>query len=243
MARQRWGRRIEFFLTTIGFSVGVGDLWRFPFLVMKNGGGAFLIPIVIFNVLGAMPIVYLEMIMGQYSQSGAVSVWRVCPIFKGVGYGTVIATFLFSIYYAVIICWMLLYFVYSLFPKLPWASCDNEWNIRETCIVDRVADATSNVTATTSPANVTSVLTTLVPTFSTMLNNATFSYDVELEKSETAAEQFFKYKALMLSEGLEELGGVNWPVFGCLVAIEALCFFCIFKGVKLSGKVCSCLNM
>ncbi|KAH3778547.1 sodium- and chloride-dependent glycine transporter 1-like [Dreissena polymorpha] len=237
MARQRWGRRIEFFLTTIGFSVGVGDLWRFPFLVMKNGGGAFLIPIVIFNILGAMPVVYLEMIMGQYSQSGAVSVWRVCPIFKDVGYGTVIATFLFSIYYAVIIGWMLLYFVYSLFPKLPWASCDNEWNIRETCIVDRVAAATSNVTANTSPANVTSVLTTLAPTFSTVLNNATFSYDVTLGKSETAAEQFFKYKALMLSEGLEVLGGVNWPMFGCLVAIEALCFFCIFKGVKLSGKV------
>ena len=45
--------------------------------------GAFLIPIVIFNVVGAIPIVYLEMIMGQYSQSGAVSVWRVCPLLKG----------------------------------------------------------------------------------------------------------------------------------------------------------------
>lgn len=39
MARQRWGKRIEFFLTSVGYSVGVGDLWRFPYLVMKNGGG------------------------------------------------------------------------------------------------------------------------------------------------------------------------------------------------------------
>jgi SNF family Na+-dependent transporter len=39
MARQQWGRRIEFFLTSVGYSVGVGDLWRFPYLVMKNGGG------------------------------------------------------------------------------------------------------------------------------------------------------------------------------------------------------------
>lgn len=48
---------------------------------------------------------------------------------------------------------------------------------------------------------------------------------------------------MMLSEGLEVMGTVNWPLFGCLAAIEVLCFFCIFKGVKLSGKVCSCLNM
>lgn len=39
MPRQQWGRRIEFFLTTLGFAIGVGDLWRFPYLVMKNGGG------------------------------------------------------------------------------------------------------------------------------------------------------------------------------------------------------------
>lgn len=48
--------------------------------------GAFLIPIVIFNVFGAMPIVYMEMIMGQYSQSGAVPAWNVCPILKGLRY-------------------------------------------------------------------------------------------------------------------------------------------------------------
>ena len=47
----------------------------------------------------------------------------------------------------------------------------------------------------------------------------------------------FRYKALQLSDGLHDMGTINWPIFGCLIAIEVFCFFCIFKGVKLTGKV------
>ena len=47
----------------------------------------------------------------------------------------------------------------------------------------------------------------------------------------------FRYKTHRMSEGLEDLGDVNWPLFGCLLAINAFCFLCIFKGVKLTGKV------
>jgi len=50
MARQRWGRRIEFFLTAVGYSVGVGDLWRFPYLVMKNGGGKYMLIYIVYGV-------------------------------------------------------------------------------------------------------------------------------------------------------------------------------------------------
>ncbi|KAL4240747.1 Sodium- and chloride-dependent glycine transporter 1 [Mactra antiquata] len=230
MARQRWGRRIEFFLTSLGYSVGVGDLWRFPYLVMKNGGGAFLIPIVIFNVFGAMPIVYMEMIMGQYSQSGAIPVWNVCPLLKGAGYGTVIITFLFSIYYAVIICWMLLYFIYSFFPTLPWSTCDNDWNILETCTVTKAA--TKDLTNTTSV-----FATTLAPNMTSNVTLGPMSNVTDTIPVMTSSEQFWRYKVLQLTDGLEDLGSVSWPLLGCLAAIEVGCFLCIFKGVKLTGKV------
>ena len=47
----------------------------------------------------------------------------------------------------------------------------------------------------------------------------------------------FRYRTHRMTEGLDDLGDVNWPLFGCLFAINAFCFLCIFKGVKLTGKV------
>lgn len=243
--RHRWGRRIEFFLTSVGYSVGVGDLWRFPYLVMRNGGGAFLIPIVIFNILGAIPIVYLEMIMGQYSQSGAIPVWNVCPLLKGVGYGTLVATFLFAIYYAVIICWMLYYFIHSFFNPLPWATCDNEWNTKDACVVSKTATGNFAANVTTMVDNVTSTVATSVSSMVSFMSSATNSTTLLTTKltagptvqQSTAAEEFWKYKAHRMTSGLEDLGDMNWPLFGCLAAIEVFCFLCIFKGVKTSGKV------
>ncbi|XP_060591906.1 sodium- and chloride-dependent glycine transporter 1-like [Ruditapes philippinarum] len=195
---------------------------------------AFLIPIIIFNVFGAIPIVYLEMIMGQYSQSGAIPVWNVCPLLKGVGYGTVISTFLFSIYYGVVICWMLFYFIHSFFPTLPWTTCNNEWNVQEAEVcIPRTGAAPSGTTSgkDTLLDNVTTMFTTSSSTAMSVVSNVT-----ELKKS-TSAEQFLRYKALDMTDGLDELGSINWPLLGCLAAIEVLCFLCIFKGVKLTGKV------
>nr|WLN44331.1 NTT10 [Sinonovacula rivularis] len=227
MARQQWSKRIEFFLTAVGYAVGVGDLWRFPYLVMKNGGGAFLIAIIFFNIIGAIPIVYLEMIMGQYSQSGAITVWSVCPLMKGIGLGTIIVIFLYGVYYAVFISWMLFYFIHSFFPDPPWNTCDNDWNIPEKCITSSFHDVISQTdNVTTSPlTNATAMYTSLLAT------NVT---NVDME---TAAEQFLFYKTLKLSDGLHELGSINWPVAGCLLAIEVFCFFVIFKGINFSGKV------
>jgi SNF family Na+-dependent transporter len=50
---------------------------------MKNGGGAFLIPYVLMLVLGAMPLFYMEVVLGQFNRQGPISLWRICPVFKG----------------------------------------------------------------------------------------------------------------------------------------------------------------
>ncbi|KAL3859016.1 hypothetical protein ACJMK2_009257 [Sinanodonta woodiana] len=236
MARERWTTRVEFLLVAIGFSVGVGDLWRFPYLVMKNGGGAFIIPIIIFNVVGAIPMVYLEMIMGQYASSGAVSIWKVCPLFKGVGYGTIVATFIFSIYYAVVICWLLFYFINSFFPTLPWSSCDNDWNTNFCEVYD--PNSRNIPTTTTQYSNMTThyinaTVSTIQQTTLSMANMTTTDRGTKV----SPVEEFWNHQALKISPGLEDLGDINWPLFGCLLAVEVLCFLCIFKGIKVTGKV------
>lgn len=65
-------------------AVGVGNVWRFPFVALENGGGAFLIPYLLVLVFIGKPLYYLEFILGQFPSAGPVEVWGICPAFRGV---------------------------------------------------------------------------------------------------------------------------------------------------------------
>lgn len=81
--RATWGKGIEFLMSCIAMSVGLGNVWRFPFTALDNGGGAFLIPYLIVLFLIGKPIYYLEMVIGQFSSRGSVKVFDLCPAMKG----------------------------------------------------------------------------------------------------------------------------------------------------------------
>lgn len=81
--RPVWGRSIEFLLSCISMSVGLGNIWRFPFTAYENGGGAFLIPYVIILILVGKPMYYMEMILGQFSSRSSVKIWALCPLLRG----------------------------------------------------------------------------------------------------------------------------------------------------------------
>ncbi|CAG7826189.1 unnamed protein product, partial [Allacma fusca] len=83
--REQWGNPIEFLLTCIAMSVGLGNIWRFPFMAYRYGGGAFLIPYLIVLTLIGRPMYFLELSLGQFSSLGQNKVWKISPIFKGVG--------------------------------------------------------------------------------------------------------------------------------------------------------------
>ena len=82
--RETWGKKIEFLLASVGYAVGLGNIWRFPYLVFQNGGGAFLIPYFIMLFLCGMPLFCMELAIGQYFSLGPVTSWTaLCPIAKG----------------------------------------------------------------------------------------------------------------------------------------------------------------
>nr|KAG5705930.1 hypothetical protein BaRGS_010820 [Batillaria attramentaria] len=81
--RGNWGSKVDFLLSCLGYAVGLGNVWRFPFLAYDNGGGAFFIPYLIMLLLVGIPIFFLELNLGQFSSSGPATCWRFAPISAG----------------------------------------------------------------------------------------------------------------------------------------------------------------
>ena len=84
--RVKWGAIAEYYLCSLGCAVGYGSLWRFPYLVYENGGGAFLIPYFIFVVILCFPLLFLESALGQTFRTSVTGVFeRVGKQYKGIG--------------------------------------------------------------------------------------------------------------------------------------------------------------
>ncbi|TRY75466.1 hypothetical protein TCAL_13114, partial [Tigriopus californicus] len=214
--RDVWGNGMEFVLACVGFAVGLGNIWRFPYLCYKNGGGAFLIPYFVYAIGGGIPMMFLEVGLGQFMSQGNISIWNICPIFKGIGIGSTVMTAMANIYYIVVFCWALHYFFACFGSSLPWASCGNPWNTVH-CL-DIGSNRSEIADKVTDPA---------VEYWELMDNLVLFF--VLARKS--------RNRVLGVTNGLEEVGGLQWELVGTLFLAWIMVYCCIFKGVRSTGKV------
>jgi len=84
--RGEWSSRLAFYMATIGAAVGFGNVWRFPSLAVKYGGGAFFVPYLMALFLLGIPLAILEIGFGQYFQTGDIGVFGTFhPRLRGVG--------------------------------------------------------------------------------------------------------------------------------------------------------------
>ncbi|XP_053106943.1 sodium-dependent neutral amino acid transporter B(0)AT1-like [Hemicordylus capensis] len=136
--RPKWDNKAQYMLTCIGFCVGLGNVWRFPYLCQSHGGGAFMIPFLILLVLEGIPLLHLEFAIGQRLRKGSLGVWNtIHPTLKGVGIAAMFVSFLVGLYYNTIIAWVMWYFFNSFQEPLPWSQCP--LNINATDSVDECA--------------------------------------------------------------------------------------------------------
>ncbi|OQV24309.1 Sodium- and chloride-dependent GABA transporter 2 [Hypsibius exemplaris] len=220
-ARPQWGSKYEFILSHIGCCIGLGNVWRFPYVCYKNGGGAFFIPYFICLVTAGIPIVFLEIAVGQYFATGGISCWDISPIFRGIGYGTTMMAGWLNVYYIVVLSWGVLYLYYTLAyagsGSLPWSTCDNDWNTKY-CSIPLL-----------KRNNETALLGAELPTSSA-------SPEIVVPKVDPTTE-FWERHILKISSGINEVGEVQWQLALTLLMVWTICYFCIWKGVKSSGKV------
>ncbi|XP_052861312.1 sodium-dependent nutrient amino acid transporter 1-like [Anopheles cruzii] len=207
--RDQWGKGIEFLMSCIAMSVGLGNVWRFPFVALENGGGAFVIPYIIVLLLVGKPVYFMEMLIGQFSSRGSVKVYDMAPIMRGVGYGQLFSITMLITYYSSLMALIARYMIDSFWNPLPWAHCRPEWLPNCVDSAPRAAQEPSG------------------PPF-VVTNNAT---------STTSSELYFTKVVLKELDGIDD--GIGLPDLRLtlfLVLSWSLVLLTLIKGVKSSGK-------
>nr|XP_002741096.1 PREDICTED: sodium- and chloride-dependent glycine transporter 1-like [Saccoglossus kowalevskii] len=217
--RGNWSKQLDFILSCIGFAVGLGNVWRFPYLCYSNGGGAFLIPYTIMLFLAGIPLFFMELAFGQFASQGPFTIWTICPLFKGVGYAMVTISFLVTIYYNVIIGYAIYYIFASFADVLPWVGCDHEWNTDSCGYPPQPNGTVINGTWISQE----------------MVEDMNITVNVSLRIS--PAQEYWNNEVLRISDGIDDMGKMRWQLTLCLVLAWVVVFLCLIRGIKSSGKV------
>ncbi|MFW5419467.1 sodium-dependent transporter [Nocardiopsis sp. CNT-189] len=113
--REQWGSRTGFLLAAIGSAIGLGNIWRFPYVAYENGGGAFIVPYLVALLTAGIPLLILEYAIGhRFRASPPVAMRRLAKPAEAIGWWQVAIPFVVGVYYAVIIAWAVRYAGFSL---------------------------------------------------------------------------------------------------------------------------------
>lgn len=118
-ASGQWNSKWEYILSCVSYGVGLGNLWRFPYLVFQNGGMTFIIPYWICLLFCGLPLCVFEGCLGQMTGLTNLKLWQTSDWLAGLGWGQVLMCYICNIYYAVIIAYALLFVYYS--PSMTFA--------------------------------------------------------------------------------------------------------------------------
>jgi NSS family neurotransmitter:Na+ symporter len=104
--REQWGTRAGFLLAAIGSAVGLGNIWRFPYVAWENGGGAFVVPYLFALLTAGIPVLVMEYAIGhRHRGSAPLSLARLHPRAEWIGWWQIAVSFVIATYYAVVVAW------------------------------------------------------------------------------------------------------------------------------------------
>ncbi|KRX23267.1 Sodium-dependent acetylcholine transporter, partial [Trichinella nelsoni] len=217
--RGNWSSKADSILSSLGFILNFRHLWTIPYYCSIYGGAVFFVPYVAMLLLIAAPFTLMEYSLGQFSSLGCMSVWKVCPLFKGIGISMFLILCLVSIYYNIVIAWAIHYLIASMRPHVAWARCDYPWNTANCSLGYSSVDCINNS------------------------SNICVNYQNEtllsaISKANFSRQSGFVWpKILEMSGSVEDFGIMLWQLALYLLAAWLIIFFCLFNHVKSAGKV------
>lgn len=129
MKRESFGSRLGFLLVSAGCAIGIGNVWKFPYVTGENGGGVFVLFYLLFLVIMGVPVLTMELAVGRASRKSAVSGYRALEQPGGKwhihGWFAVAGCYLLMMYYTTVSGWMLDYFVKFLTGAFSGASTED----------------------------------------------------------------------------------------------------------------------
>lgn len=136
--------------------------------------------------------------------------WKMCPLFKGVGIGNVVIAFMCISYFCVIVAWAIFYMICSFTFTFPWETCDNWWN-SNACINGKESKA---------------------QLYRIAQNLSRYGLTTE-----TAVEQFWEKRVLKSTDNLEDFGGIQWELLAIMAFAWIIVYFALWKGITQARKV------
>lgn len=248
--RGSWGSQCDFMLSCIGYAVGLGNVWRFPYLCYKNGGGAFLVPYVIMLLITGLPLFCLELTIGQYVSLGPNKLFqKLSPLFSGLGYGMLIISFLVACYYNLIIAWTVFYTAASFTSELGWSNCANEYNTADCFTIAEEARCLEEsggsqlfwnrscypISQYCQQNDYEMINATSCRSLS---NSSIILPFADVGSRISASEDYYSnYMLGLLNYTWQDFGGLKWDITLCLLCAWLIVGLCLIKGVQSSGKV------
>jgi len=138
--REKFASRLGFILISVGCSIGLGDVWRFPYITGQYGGGLFVLTYLIFIVILGVPIMTMELAVGRASQKSIATSFNVLEK-KGqkwhwMGYAGIAGNYILMMFYTTVAGWMLGYFVKFVSGKFEGADTQQIGRIFEDMIAN-----------------------------------------------------------------------------------------------------------
>ena len=115
MKRENFGSRLGFLLVSAGCAIGIGNVWRFPYVAGQNGGGVFVLFYLLFLLCMGVPVLTMELAVGRAGRKSAVGAYKALEKpgsrWHVHGWFCMIGCYLLMMYYTTVSGWMLSYFV------------------------------------------------------------------------------------------------------------------------------------